>query len=149
MRTANWSLRGGLAGHRRWWPAMRRMLEGKTAMTTDRTDDKAGQAVEWLPLADAPMYVYGRDALIGEYVAGYGWKKVAIWEPTWTRDDIISRGGTHWWPHMRDLPEPEQQEGVWTLTAPDGRAWQAGSPQKAGSLEIQKRITRDTARSED
>ena len=77
-------------------------------MTTDRTDDKAGQAVEWLPLADAPMYVYGRDALIGEYVAGYGWKKVAIWEPTWTRDDIISRGGTHWWPHMRDLPEPEQ-----------------------------------------
>src|SRR3990167_416529 len=44
MRTANWSLRGGLAGHRRWWPAMRRMLEGKTAMTPNHTD-KAGQPV--------------------------------------------------------------------------------------------------------
>ena len=60
----------------------------------------------WFPLTQAPMYVYGRDALVGEWVQGFGWRKVSIWEREWTRDDIVSRGGTHWWPHLRDLPSP-------------------------------------------
>lgn len=60
----------------------------------------------WLPLVNAPMFVYGRDALVGEWAAGHGWKKVTIWEREWTRDDIIQRGATHWWPHLRDLPAP-------------------------------------------
>lgn len=60
----------------------------------------------WEPLSAAPMYVYGRDALVGQWVDKWGWKKVTVWEPQWTRDDIISRGGTHWWPHLRDLSAP-------------------------------------------
>lgn len=60
----------------------------------------------WEPIADAPMFVYGRDALVGRYVEVKGWDRVSIWEPGWTRDQIIERGGTHWWPHLRDLPPP-------------------------------------------
>lgn len=64
----------------------------------------------WLPLSQAPMYVYGRDALVGQWITGYGWKKVSIWEPEWTREDILGRGGTHWWPHLRELPEPAEEK---------------------------------------
>ena len=59
----------------------------------------------WLSLTEAPMWVHGRDALVGEWRTD-GWHKVAIWEPEWRRDDILRRGGTHWWPHLRDLPAP-------------------------------------------
>lgn len=65
----------------------------------------------WQPIADAPMWVYGNDALIGQFVPSYGWKKVTIWEPGWTRDDCIARGATHWWPHLRDLPDAPSDSG--------------------------------------
>lgn len=71
------------------------------------------RAEAWLSITEAPMYVYGLDALVGEWVPGWGWKKVSIWEREWTRDDIIRRGGTHWWPHLRDLPAailPQNEE---------------------------------------
>jgi len=61
----------------------------------------------WEKIERAPKWVLGRDALIGTHVSGYGWKKVCLWEPEWTRDDCISRGATHWWAHLRDLPEAE------------------------------------------
>ena len=74
----------------------------RLASTTPRATEQAG----WEPIADAPMYVYGRDALVGQHVSGFGWKKVTIWEREWTRDQYIERGATHWWPHLRDLPLP-------------------------------------------
>ena len=61
----------------------------------------------WKLIDDAPQWVNGLDALIGQYVPHWGWKKVSIWEPSWTRDDCISRGATHWMPHLRDLPAPQ------------------------------------------
>jgi len=60
----------------------------------------------WVPIAEAPQYVQGRDALLGQWVAGYGWKKVTLWEREWTRDDCIRRGATHWWPHLCEMPDP-------------------------------------------
>lgn len=66
----------------------------------------------WQPIAQAPMYVYGRDALVGKYVEGHGWQRVSVWEPEWTRDSIIDRGGTHWWPHLRDLPLPIEPDSA-------------------------------------
>ena len=68
------------------------------------------EIINWLPLKDAPMHVHGRDALVGTWVPPFGWRKVSLWEQEWTRDDIISRGGTHWWPHFRDLPPPSSNE---------------------------------------
>jgi hypothetical protein len=67
---------------------------------------RATEQAGWEPIANAPMYVYGRDALVGQHVSGFGWKKVTIWEREWTRDQCIERGATHWWPHLRDLPLP-------------------------------------------
>jgi len=64
--------------------------------------------MNWQPIEKAPKYVLGRDALVGQYVPTFGWKKVTIWEREWTRDECIQRGATHWWPHLRDLPEPQR-----------------------------------------
>ena len=68
--------------------------------------------MNWEPIDKAPMFVNGRDALVGQYVPGWGWKKVTIWEREWTRKDCISRGATHWWPHLRNLPEPQAVVGI-------------------------------------
>jgi hypothetical protein len=35
---------------------------------------------------------------------------------------------------------PPAQSGTWTLTAPDGRTWQADSPLKACGLEQRERV---------
>ncbi len=35
---------------------------------------------------------------------------------------------------------PKWQEGIWTLTAPDGRTWKADSPLKAVSMEMRERV---------
>ena len=78
---------------------------------TGASPAESAPLTDWLPLSEAPMFVCGRDALVGEWVEQYGWKKVSIWEREWTRDDIISRGGTHWWPHLRDLPQPINAAG--------------------------------------
>lgn len=59
----------------------------------------------WRPISEAPQRVVGRDALVGEYVNEWGWRKVGIWD-TSTRDQCIARGVTHWWPHLRELPAP-------------------------------------------
>jgi hypothetical protein len=40
---------------------------------------------------------------------------------------------------------PRWQEGMWTLTAPDGRMWQADSPLKACSAEQRGRIPPEVA----
>ena len=68
--------------------------------------------MNWQPIEKAPTYVLGRDALVGQYVPTFGWKKVTIWEREWTRKDCISRGATHWWPHLRNLPEPQAVVGI-------------------------------------
>ena len=68
--------------------------------------------MNWQPIEKAPKYVLGRDALVGQYVPTFGWKKVTIWEREWTRKDCISRGATHWWPHLRNLPEPQAVVGI-------------------------------------
>ena len=60
----------------------------------------------WQSINSAPQWVYGNDALVGQYIQGYGWKKVTIWEKGWTRDECIERKATHWWPHLRELPVP-------------------------------------------
>ena len=70
---------------------------------------EAVQPKGWHLIADAPMWVNGRDALVGQFSPAYGWKKVTIWESEWTRDNCIARGATHWWPHLRDLPLPPKE----------------------------------------
>jgi hypothetical protein len=40
---------------------------------------------------------------------------------------------------------PPAQAGTWTLTAPDGRTWQAESPLKACSLEQRERVPASVA----
>lgn len=44
---------------------------------------------------------------------------------------------------MSNTPKP--QEGIWTLTAPDGRKWQAATPLLAISAEIRERVPPDVA----
>ena len=76
--------------------------------------------MNWQLLEKAPMYILGRDALVGQYVPGWGWKKVTIWEREWTRDECIHRGATHWWPHLRNLPEPQRSTAsVSTALSPE------------------------------
>lgn len=38
------------------------------------------------------------------------------------------------------MDTPKAQDGTWTLTAPDGRTWQADSPSRACSLEQRERV---------
>jgi len=38
------------------------------------------------------------------------------------------------------METPKPMEGTWTLTAPDGRIWQADSPLRACSLEQRERV---------
>ena len=59
----------------------------------------------WVNIYDAPMWLHGRDALVGEW-NGVWWAKITVWEPEWSREDLVRRGCTHWWPHLRDLPSP-------------------------------------------
>lgn len=40
---------------------------------------------------------------------------------------------------------PQPQTGTWTLTAPDGRTWQADSPLKACGLEQRERVPANVA----
>lgn len=42
-------------------------------------------------------------------------------------------------------PTPGPMEGTWTLIAPDGRRWEAGSPLKCCSLELHERVPGDVA----
>src|SRR3990167_7752095 len=74
-------------------------------------DSPAGKPIGWLPLddANAPQWFYGRGALVGTWTSE-GWIKVSLWEPSWTRDEIIERGGTHWWQHL-PFPESPAQAG--------------------------------------
>lgn len=81
------------------------VLSGK--LSADRKEAIREETVKWEKIEKAPMYVGGNDALVGQWVDGWGWKKVVMWEPEWTRDEVIARGATHWWPHLRDLPKPE------------------------------------------
>jgi hypothetical protein len=39
-----------------------------------------------------------------------------------------------------DEPTPKPQEGTWTLTAPDGRTWQAESPIRCAQAEQRERV---------
>lgn len=44
---------------------------------------------------------------------------------------------------LADTPTPKSQQGTWTLTAPDGRQWQADSPLKACAAEQRERVPAD------
>jgi hypothetical protein len=46
---------------------------------------------------------------------------------------------------LADTPTPKAQAGTWTLTAPDGRTWQADSPLKCVSAELRERVPADIA----
>lgn len=41
---------------------------------------------------------------------------------------------------IADTPTPPAMPGTWTLTAPDGRQWQAESPLKCCALEMHERV---------
>lgn len=43
-------------------------------------------------------------------------------------------------PAWADQPTPKPQEGVWTLTAPDGRMWAGESPLRACAAESRERV---------
>jgi hypothetical protein len=43
-------------------------------------------------------------------------------------------------PELAASETPKAQQGTWTLTAPDGRTWQADSPLKACAAESRERI---------
>lgn len=43
------------------------------------------------------------------------------------------------------METPKPQEGTWTLTAPDGRTWQADSPLRCVSVEQRERVPADVA----
>lgn len=43
------------------------------------------------------------------------------------------------------METPKPQQGTWTLTAPDGRQWQADSPLRTVSLEQRERVPADVA----
>lgn len=43
------------------------------------------------------------------------------------------------------METPKPQQGTWTLTAPDGRTWQADSPLRACSLEQRERVPAEVA----
>lgn len=44
---------------------------------------------------------------------------------------------------MTDTPKPMQ--GTWTLTAPDGRTWQAESPLRVVAMESRERVPAEVA----
>src|SRR5687767_4416501 len=44
-----------------------------------------------------------------------------------------------------DAPTPPAMTGTWTLTAPDGRQWQAESPLKCCKAEMDERVPADVA----
>jgi len=46
---------------------------------------------------------------------------------------------------LADTPTPKPQEGLWTLTAPDGRTYQADSPLRCCGLEQRERVPADVA----
>ena len=46
---------------------------------------------------------------------------------------------------LADTPTPKPQGGLWTLTAPDGRTYQADSPLRCCSLEQRQRVPADVA----
>lgn len=43
------------------------------------------------------------------------------------------------------METPKPMPGTWTLTAPDGRTWQADSPLRCVSLEQRERVPADVA----
>jgi hypothetical protein len=44
------------------------------------------------------------------------------------------------WRKYADEPTPDPQAGTWTLTAPDGRTWQADAPMRCLAAEIRTRV---------
>jgi len=46
---------------------------------------------------------------------------------------------------LADTPTPKPQDGMWILTAPDGRTYQADSPQRCCGLEQRERVPADVA----
>jgi hypothetical protein len=46
---------------------------------------------------------------------------------------------------LSDTPTPKPQAGLWTLTAPDGRTYQADSPLRCCGLEQRQRVPADVA----
>ena len=46
---------------------------------------------------------------------------------------------------LADTPTPKPQGGLWTLTAPDGRTYQADSPLRCCGLEQRERVPADVA----
>jgi hypothetical protein len=50
----------------------------------------------WMPLVLAPKYVNNNQlAIIGFYKEGR-WDRVSLWEPGWSRGEVMRRGATHW-----------------------------------------------------
>ena len=47
--------------------------------------------------------------------------------------------------NLADTPTPKPQGGMWTLTAPDGRTYQADSPLRCCGLEQRERVPADVA----
>lgn len=47
--------------------------------------------------------------------------------------------------NLADTPTPKPQGGMWTLTAPDGRTYQADSPLRCCGLEQRQRVPADVA----
>ncbi len=43
------------------------------------------------------------------------------------------------------METPKPQQGTWTLTAPDGRTWQASSPLQCCGLESRERVPAEVA----
>lgn len=48
-------------------------------------------------------------------------------------------------PELAASPTPKAQAGTWTLTAPDGRTWQADTPLRCAAAEQRERVPPDVA----
>ena len=56
------------------------------------------------------------------------------------RSPLIGNVRQHCYKGERTMETPKPMEGTWTLTAPNGRAWQADSPLRCMSAEMATRV---------
>lgn len=79
------------------------------------------------------------DEVINEAIAGACLTPVAAPLLTHKAEDAPSDA------ELADTPTPKPQGGMWTLTAPDGRTYQADSPLRCCGLEQRERVPADVA----
>lgn len=55
-------------------------------------------------------------------------------------DEALAENPLNEYRKFADMPTPKPQQGTWTLTAPDGRTWQAETPLRCCAMENRERV---------